>query len=123
MEENSLVCLAKLLQKKLRDERLTLRQAGELSKISAPTLSRLLRCETIPDTETLISLSKWLKIPIDQLLQVPHQLTFDHNRVQLQIAVHFRGKRKKLEAFPEEANETLVKIIRLAYKQFHASNP
>lgn len=122
MEENLLLYLAKLIRKKVRDEKLTLEQAAEISKISASTLSRLRRGETAPDMDTLINLSKWLNISIDQLTQVPHQLTFDHDAVQAQIAVHFRGKRRKLEAYPEEVHETLIKMIRLAYKQFQGGS-
>ena len=123
MEENLVFYLAKLIKGKLREDRLTLRQAAEISKISASTLSRLIRCETIPDRETLFNLSNWLKVSIDYLLQIPHQLTFYHDAIELQIGIHFRGKRKKMEAYSEEVNELLLKIIRLAYKQFQSIGP
>ena len=122
MDENFFIYLAKLIQKKLRDEKLTLKQAAGISKISPSTLSRLSHGETAPDMDSLINLSKWLNISIDQLLQVPHQLTLDHAAHQMEITVHFRGKRRKLDSYPEEVNELLVKIIRLAYEQFQGDS-
>jgi len=110
--------LADSVRKKLRDEKLTLKQAADKTKVSPSTLSKLMRGQTIPDTRTLVNLSDWLELSIDQLLKIPHQLVLDNNDSQLQLEIHFRAKRKKLDAYPDEVQATIIKMVRLAYKQF-----
>jgi len=116
--------LGNLVQKRLEEQGLTLREAAKLSGISFPTLSRVKNCKSVPDTTTLVKLSTWLGIPIDELLQAPHQFTLNNGAqpessfVKGSIGVHFRGKRKQLEASSNEVKETLAKITRFAYEQF-----
>lgn len=118
--------MANLVKQRLYEQNLTLRKAAVVSDISFSTLSKIQNSKTVPDIKSLIKLSKWLDIPIDQLLPVSlepkqRQLTFDdlaQPESKASIEVHFRGKRKKLESSSAEVKETLVKMMRLAYRQF-----
>lgn len=120
--------LAQLVRKKLIEEGLTLRRASNFSGISFPTLFRIKNAKAVPDTCTLLKLSRWLTISMDELVEFPHQMAFaafkqkskkGHEPV---IEVHFRCKRKKLEQAPDETKKTILKLIRTAYFQT-ASEP
>lgn len=114
--------LAQLVQKKLIEEGLTLRRAAKFSGISFPTLFRIKNAKALPDTYTLIKLSRWLGISMDELVEFPHQGAFEafftpkapkgHQPV---IEVHFRCKRKRLEQAPDATKKTILKLIRAAY--------
>ncbi len=115
--------LANVLKEKFKELGLaSLREAAKLLGISPSTLSRLLNCKTDPDTKTLAMLrNSPLAISIDSLLQDSSQLSFADYIALFQrkiVEVHFRCKRKKMEAYPDEVKETLEKIIRLAHQHF-----
>ena len=118
--------LSDSLKRKLKELGLrNLRDAAALLGISASTLSRILNCKFDPDTKTLNKLrNSPLDISIDSILRPSPQLALDYRppRYPLPakegIEVHLRGNKKKLEAHPNEAKETLVRTIRLAYEDF-----
>jgi transcriptional regulator with XRE-family HTH domain len=62
--------LGALIKAKRREKKIGLRAAGEESKVSASTLSRLERgaATTLPDSDTLTKVAKWLEVPVSSLL-------------------------------------------------------
>lgn len=70
----------RLIKKKLDEHDLNLRKASTEIGISPATLSRILNDTTVPNIKTLDRLSRWLDIPIEQLIPVslekePYQMT------------------------------------------------
>jgi predicted DNA-binding transcriptional regulator AlpA len=68
--------LAKLVRQRLAKEHLTLREAAGLSGISFSTLSRIINCQSVPDTNTMLRLSRWLNISIDKLMKPSSQYQY-----------------------------------------------
>jgi transcriptional regulator with XRE-family HTH domain len=60
--------LADLVKNTLKERGLALREAAKEMGISSPSLSRVQNGIGIPSIRTLVCLSQWLKVPIDQLL-------------------------------------------------------
>jgi transcriptional regulator with XRE-family HTH domain len=120
-EQKSMVKeLGRLIHIKRTAEGLTLEQASEKSRVSAPTLSRLERYHKmktspsiIPDTSTLAALAAWLKVPVELLMDSKLQ-TADQVAMPELVALHLRADRN----LDPEAAERLSDMFRLAYEQF-----
>ena len=115
--------LAYFVHWKMQQENLSLRDAAHDARVSAATLSRLLRKgrnRPRPDVDTLIKLVRWAGVPLEKIVEahsggrlssVPGRSTPEA------IEVHLRAD-KNLSA---EAAEAIGKMVRVAYAQFAKS--
>ena len=71
----TLARLSALIKAKRREKKIGLRAAADESKVSASTLSRLERgaATTLPDSETLTKLAKWLEVPLNSVFSDKNQ--------------------------------------------------
>lgn len=63
--------LALLLGNYREQHAITLRDATKATGISASTLSRIERQDVVPDTDTLVKLSKWMGVDVSEVLGSP----------------------------------------------------
>jgi len=116
--------LAEYVDWKMRQERLSLREAAEKAGVSAPTLSRIRqkrRNGPRPDVDTLVKVIRWVGVPIDKIVGVSaaeNSFPSPRRNTMEEIEVHLRAD-KNLSA---EAAEAIARMVRVAYAQF-ASKP
>lgn len=112
--------LAHYVQWKMDQEGLSLRQAARKAKVSAATMSRILkkgRSRPRPDVDTLVRVLRWVDVPIDKIVetqQSPSRIAIALKSTPEAIEVHLRAD-KNLTA---EAAEAIAKMVRVAYAQF-----
>lgn len=112
--------LANYIQWKMNEKKLSLRDVAEETKVSAATLSRLLRKgkkRPQPDVDTLVKLMRWAQVPLEKVVEAG-QSRGGHNRTERStpeaIEVHLRAD-KNLSA---QAAEAIAKMVRVAYAEF-----
>lgn len=117
--------LAHFVQWKMDQEKLSLREAARKAKVSAATMSRILRKgrnRPRPDVDTLVKIVHWVDVPIDRIVETKKSSTRS-NTAQTNtpeaIEVHLRAD-KNLTA---EAAEAIAKMVRVAYAQFVKTQP
>ncbi|MBZ5615719.1 MAG: helix-turn-helix transcriptional regulator [Acidobacteriia bacterium] len=111
--------LAHYVQWKMDQQGLSLREAARKARVSAATLSRILRKgrnRPRPDVDTLVKVIRWVDVPIEKIIEPgasqlpPVQKTNTPDAIE----VHLRAD-KDLSA---EAAEAIGKMVRVAYAQF-----
>lgn len=112
--------LAQFLKWKIEKEDLSLREAARKAKVSAPTLSRILKRgkkRPRPDVETLVNLIRWVNVPIEKVIEgtTPGRSRRRARRYTPEkIEVHLRAD-KNLTA---EAARAIADMVKVAYEQF-----
>ncbi len=112
--------LAQFLKWKIEKEDLSLREAARKAKVSAPTLSRILKRgkkRPQPDVETLVKLIRWVNVPIEKVIEgtTPGRSRRPARRYTPEkIEVHLRAD-KNLTA---EAARAIADMVKVAYEQF-----
>jgi transcriptional regulator with XRE-family HTH domain len=112
--------LAHYVQWKMDQEGLSLRQVARKAKVSAATLSRILkkgRNRPRPDVDTLVKVLRWADVPIDKIVatkQILSVAAIARQSTPEAIEVHLRAD-KNLTA---EAAEAIARMVRVAYAQF-----
>jgi transcriptional regulator with XRE-family HTH domain len=112
--------LAEYVKWKMDEEDFSLRQAAKKARVSAATLSRILRKgkrRPTPDVDTLANIVRWVGIPIEKIIEGPalHPGTNNPPKSTLdEIQVHLRAD-KNLSA---DAARAIADMVRVAYDQF-----
>jgi transcriptional regulator with XRE-family HTH domain len=112
--------LAEYVKWKMDEEDFSLRQAAKKARVSAATLSRILRKgkrRPTPDVDTLANIVRWVGIPIEKVIGGPalHPGTKNPPKSTLdEIQVHLRAD-KNLSA---DAARAIADMVRVAYDQF-----
>lgn len=112
--------LAHYIQWKMDQEKLSLRDAAQKAKVSAATLSRILKKgkdRPQPDVDTLVKLMRWVDVPPEKIVdpgQTRKQVANSEKSTPEAIEVHLRAD-KNLSA---EAAEAIAKMVRVAYAEF-----
>jgi transcriptional regulator with XRE-family HTH domain len=122
LKNESLISTADLGRaiKRHRDEaKLSLRDVGDLTGVSASTLSRIENGTGRPDADNIARLTQWLDIPVDRLIRhddesVEPVVYYPHEATPEIVEAHLRADRKLT---PETA-EALSELFRVAYTQF-----
>jgi len=89
-----------------------LREAAQEAGVSAATLSRVQRGHS-PDADALVALSRWLHVPIEQVLRHPPGDPQEGATME-KVEVHLRADPN---LSPETADR-LVQVFRAVYEQF-----
>jgi len=111
--------LADYIQWKMDEEDLSLREAAQEAKVSAPTLSRILqkgKKRPRPDVETIAKVIRWVGVPIEKIISTSLDRTIPEspkkNTLEA-IQVHLRAD-KNLSA---EAARAIAEMVKVAYAQ------
>lgn len=107
--------LAEIIKAKRQADDLGLREVATITGISAPTLSRLERGVSLPDTETITKLASWLGVSMHDLL-VGEDATLKAAQglsTPAAVAVLVRADKKLSPA----AQDALIRLFRVAYEQ------
>lgn len=122
-KNESLISTSELGQaiKRRREELdLSLRDVGDLTQVSASTLSRIENGTGRPDADNIARLTQWLDIPVDRLMtkhltnNVEPVVYYPHEKTTDIIEAHLRADKNLT---PETA-KALSELFRVAYKQF-----
>jgi transcriptional regulator with XRE-family HTH domain len=81
--------LRELIRSRRKSENQSLREAAEQVGVSAATLLRMENGQ-IPNRASLIRITEWLQVPLDQVLQKPMPRPA-HGGTMAQIEVHLRA--------------------------------
>ena len=122
MKNESLISTVELGRaiKRRRDElKLSLRDVGDLTEVSASTLSRIENGTGRPDADNIARLTQWLDIPVDRLMthtsdNIEPVIYYPHERTPEIIEAHLRADKNLT---PETA-KALSELFRVAYQQF-----
>lgn len=128
MEENmalknesliSTVELGKAIKRRREELNLSLRDVGDLTQVSASTLSRIENGTGRPDADNIARITQWLDMPVDRLMRkadesVEPVIYYPHESTSEIVSAHLRADKNLT---PETA-EALSELFRVAYKQF-----
>lgn len=111
--------LGKAIKRRREELKLSLRDVGDLTEVSASTLSRIENGTGRPDADNIARLTQWLDIPVDRLMthsaeNVEPVIYYPHEKTPEIIEAHLRADKNLT---PETAN-ALSELFRVAYKQF-----
>jgi transcriptional regulator with XRE-family HTH domain len=110
--------LGKAIKRRREELGLSLRDVGELTEVSASTLSRIENGTGRPDADNIARLTQWLDMPVDRLMNkgdnVEPVIYYPHEATTEIISAHLRADKNLT---PETA-EALSELFRVAYKQF-----
>lgn len=99
---------------------LTWKQVADGSGVSAPTLTRIMKGEVQPDTETVGKLAQWLRLPVDRFYKIPvvrsRVIELPENVRSTPDVVEFHLRADK-NLSPKTA-EALAEMFRLIYKAY-----
>jgi transcriptional regulator with XRE-family HTH domain len=112
--EIDLELLQKLIRSRRKSDDLSLRDAAEQIGISAPTLQRV-EAGQPPNTASLIRITEWLKLAIDDVLQKSKELQPGPGTLA-QIEVHLRAD-PRLDSDAAEAIAEAVQKLYAAYSK------
>lgn len=108
-----------ILQRK-NNGNLTWKQVADESGVSAPTLTRIMKGEVQPDTETVGKLARWLRLPVDRFYQTPGVRTriieLPEHATSTPDIVEFHLRADK-NLSPKTA-EALAEMFRLIYEAY-----
>jgi transcriptional regulator with XRE-family HTH domain len=100
--------LAALVENKLDREGLKLREAAEITGVSAATLSRVMK-GNVPDTTTFAALVRWLGVSADTFIERGESVSGPEA-----IEAHLRADR----TLPPSTAKALANLVRAAYADF-----
>lgn len=111
--------LGKAIKRRREELKLSLRDVGDLTEVSASTLSRIENGTGRPDADNIARLTKWLDIPVDRLMthnsdNVEPVIYYPQEKTPEIIEAHLRADKNLT---PETAN-ALSELFRVAYHQF-----
>jgi transcriptional regulator with XRE-family HTH domain len=111
--------LGKAIKRRREELNLSLRDVGDLTDVSASTLSRIENGTGRPDADNIARLTQWLDMPVDRLMNhgadnVEPVIYYPHEATTEIISAHLRADKNLT---PETA-EALSELFRVAYKQF-----
>ena len=111
--------LGKAIKRRREELKLSLRDVGDLTEVSASTLSRIENGTGRPDADNIARLTQWLDIPVDRLMthtsaNVEPVIYYPHEKTPDIIEAHLRADK---DLSPETA-KALSELFRVAYKQF-----
>ena len=115
----STVELGRAIKRRREELKLSLRNVGDLTEVSASTLSRIENGTGRPDADNIARLTKWLNMPVDRLMthsaeNVEPVIYYPHEKTPEIVEAHLRAD-KNLS--PETAR-ALSELFRVAYQQF-----
>ena len=115
----STVELGKAIKRRREELKLSLRDVGDLTDVSASTLSRIENGTGRPDADNIARLTQWLDIPVDRLMthtsaNVEPVIYYPHEKTPDIIEAHLRADK---DLTPETA-KALSELFRVAYQQF-----
>lgn len=122
-KNDSLISTSELgaaIKRRREEQGLSLRDVGELTDVSASTLSRIENGTGRPDADNIARLTQWLDIPVDRLMtkhltkNVEPVVYYPHEKTTDIIEAHLRADKNLT---PETA-KALSELFRVAYKQF-----
>jgi transcriptional regulator with XRE-family HTH domain len=112
--------LGKAIKRRREELKLSLRDVGDLTLVSASTLSRIENGTGRPDADNIARLTQWLDMPVDRLMtkharnDVEPVIYYPHEKTTDIIEAHLRADKNLT---PETAN-ALSELFRVAYDQF-----
>ncbi|HVF48304.1 MAG TPA: helix-turn-helix transcriptional regulator [Pyrinomonadaceae bacterium] len=112
--------LGKAIKRRREELKLSLRDVGDLTLVSASTLSRIENGTGRPDADNIARLTQWLNMPVDRLMtktsnnDVEPVIYYPHEKTTDIIEAHLRADKNLT---PETAN-ALSELFRVAYDQF-----
>ena len=111
--------LGKAIKRRREELKLSLRDVGDLTDVSASTLSRIENGTGRPDADNIARLTQWLDIPVDRLMthtsaNVEPVIYYPHEKTPDIIEAHLRADK---DLSPETA-KALSELFRVAYQQF-----
>lgn len=112
--------LGKAIKRRREELKLSLRDVGDLTNVSASTLSRIENGTGRPDADNIARLTQWLDMPVDRLMtkhaddQVEPVIYYPHEATTDIVEAHLRADKNLT---PETAN-ALSELFRVAYQQF-----
>ena len=109
----------KAIKRRREELNLSLRDVGDLTEVSASTLSRIENGTGRPDADNIARLTQWLDMPVDRLMRhadesVEPVIYYPHEATTDIVSAHLRADKNLT---PETA-EALSELFRVAYKQF-----
>jgi transcriptional regulator with XRE-family HTH domain len=116
----STIELGQAIKRRREELSLSLRDVGDLTDVSASTLSRIENGTGRPDADNIARLTQWLDIPVDRLMtkhlnnNVDPVVYYPHEKTTDIIEAHLRADP---DLSPETA-KALSELFRVAYKQF-----
>lgn len=116
----STIELGRAIKRRREELKLSLRDVGDLTEVSASTLSRIENGTGRPDADNIARLTLWLDMPVDRLMtkhagkNVEPVIYYPHEATTDIIEAHLRADRNLT---PETAN-ALSELFRVAYQQF-----
>ncbi len=113
--------LGRAIKRRREELGLSLRDVADKTGVSASTLSRIENGTGRPDADNIASLTNWLDMPIDRVMnkdngseKVEAVVYFPHESTPEIVEAHLRADKMLT---PETAN-ALSELFRVAYKQF-----
>jgi len=112
--------LGKAIRRRRQELKLSLRDVGNVTQVSASTLSRIESGKGSPDAENIARITQWLEMPVDRLMkkhpgsEVEPVVYYPHESTPEIVSAHLRAD-KNLSA---ETADALSELFRVAYSQF-----
>jgi len=113
--------LGKAIKRRRQELEMSLRDVGDVTGVSASTLSRIENGTGKPDADNIVRLTGWLDMPIDRVTNkrsedgdVEAVVYYPHEATPEIVEAHLRADKKLT---PETA-KALSELFRVAYKQF-----
>lgn len=116
----STIELGNAIKRRREELGMSLRDVGDVTEVSASTISRIENGTGRPDSDNIARLTQWLDIPVDRLMtkragnEVEPVIYYPKEPTPEIISAHLRADPKLT---PETAN-ALSELFRVAYKQF-----
>ena len=115
----STVELGRAIKRRREELKLSLRDVGDLTEVSASTLSRIENGTGRPDADNIARLTQWLDMPVDRLMthssdNIEPVIYYPHEKTPEIIEAHLRADKNLT---PETA-KALSELFRVAYQQF-----
>lgn len=116
----STVELGKAIKRRREELKLSLRDVGDLTEVSASTLSRIENGTGRPDADNIARLTQWLDMPVDRLMtkhlvdRVEPVIYYPHEATTDIIEAHLRADKN----LTTETAQALSELFRVAYQQF-----
>jgi len=115
--------LGKAIRRRRQELKLSLRDVGDVTQVSASTLSRIESGKGRPDAENIARITQWLDMPVDRVMkkhagtEVEPVVYYPHESTPEIVSAHLRAD-KNLSA---ETADALSELFRVAYSQFSGS--